>query len=156
MNRLQLIGRLGRAPETRETAHGLVVTMTIATNEYWRDRSSGEMRSHAEWHTCVCFDALALTARDHLQKGDEVYVEGRVRTSRWTDKDGVQRADREMRVEEMQMLRRSRVDAIALAVRQLQSIEEHVLRMQRGEVEVGDLDVLASMVARVRGELTGE
>ncbi|SCK09237.1 single stranded DNA-binding protein (ssb) [Variovorax sp. HW608] len=155
MNRQQLIGRLGRAPDVRETARGLVVTLSIATNEYWRDRESGEMRSHTEWHTCVCFDRLAEVARDHLQKGDEVFVEGKSRSSRWTDKDGVERMEREMRVEEMRMLRRSHVDAIASAVRMLESIEGLAQKMKRGEAEC-DVGTLASMIARVRGELTRE
>jgi single-strand DNA-binding protein len=155
MNRQQLIGRLGRTPEVRETVRGLVVTLSIATNEYWRDRETGEMRSHTEWHTCVCFDRLAEVARDHLQKGDEVFVKGKARASRWTDKDGVQRFDSEMRVEEMQMLRRSRVDAVASAVRMLESIEGLALQMQSGQTQ-SDLGILASMVARVRGELVGE
>ena len=69
MNRTQLIGRLGRAPELRETARGPVATFNMAMNEYWKDLESGEMRSHIEWHTCACFDRLALVARDCLHKG---------------------------------------------------------------------------------------
>lgn len=155
MNRQQLIGRLGRAPEVKETARGLVVKLSIATNEYWRDRESGEMRTHTEWHTCVCFDRLAEVARDRLQKGDEVFLEGKSRSSRWTDKDGAERTERELRVDEMQMLRRSRVDAIASAVQMLESIEGLAQKMERGEAQC-DAGTLASMLARVRSELTRE
>lgn len=154
MNRTQLIGRLGRAPDINETARGVVATFSVATNEYWKDQESGEMRSHTEWHTCVCFDRLALVARDFLHKGDEVYVEGKLRSSRWVDKDGVQRVERELRVEEMQMLRRSRVDAVSLAVSMLESIELLARRMQDGEVDVAELGTVAGMLANVRETLT--
>ena len=156
MNRLQLIGRLGRAPEVKETPRGLVATLSLATNEYWKDRESGEPRTHTEWHTLVCFDRLAEVAREFLQKGDEIYAEGKVRTTKWADKDGVQRVDREMRIEEMQMLRRSRSDAIGGAIAQLNSIEELARKLHAGDRRDATYEDLANMMVAVRETLSGD
>lgn len=156
MNRLQLIGRLGRAPEVKETPRGLVATLSLATNEYWKDRETGETRAHTEWHTLVCFDRLAEVAREFLQKGDEIYAEGKVRTTKWTDKDGMQRVDREMRIDEMQMLRRSRSDAFSSAITQLTSIEELARKLQAGDRQDASYGDLANMMTAVRETLPGE
>lgn len=155
MNRLQLIGRLGRDPESRTTPRGLVTTFSVATNEYWKDSETGEMQTQTQWHTCVCFDRWAEVARDHLRKGDEVYVEGRIKSSQWKSRDGFERTNHEMRVEQLQMLRRSRVDAIASATRLLDSLQEMARKMHTGELGAENLDVLASAIGRVRETLNG-
>ena len=107
MNRTQLIGRLGRDPEGGRSGTGTYANFSLATNEYWTDRTSGELVEHTEWHQLVCYDRLAEIALEFLTKGSEIYVEGRQRTTRWTDKDGKEQRGSEIRVDELKMLRRA-------------------------------------------------
>lgn len=79
MNRMQLIGRLGRDPEGGQNANGGFATFSLAAHEFWTDRASGELVEHTEWHHLVCYDRLAEIALAFLTKGREIYVEGRVR-----------------------------------------------------------------------------
>jgi single-strand DNA-binding protein len=93
LNQVQLIGNLGRDPETRRTNAGNpVVSFSIATSETWRDKASGERREAVEWHNIVVFNEnIAKVAEQYLRKGHKVYVQGQLQHRKYTDKDGVER-----------------------------------------------------------------
>ena len=90
VNKVILVGNLGRDPEVRSTQDGTkIVNFTLATSERWRDRSSGEQRERTEWHRVVIFNEnLARIAEQYLRKGSSVYVEGQLQTRKWTDQNG--------------------------------------------------------------------
>ena len=105
LNKVLLIGNLGRDPESRTFPSGDMVTnVSIATTERWKDRQSGEMREATEWHNLVFNGRLAEIAAQYLRKGSPVYIEGRLRTRKWQDKNGQDRYTTEIRVDEMKML----------------------------------------------------
>jgi single-strand DNA-binding protein len=105
VNKVILIGNLGRDPETRYSADGAAITnVTIATSESWKDKATGEKKEITEWHRVVFFERLAEVAGEYLRKGSPVYVEGRLQTRKWTDKEGVERYTTEIRADRMQML----------------------------------------------------
>ena len=105
VNKVILIGNLGRDPETRYTADGAAVTnITIATSDRWKDKATGEMKEATEWHKVAFFGRLAEIAGEYLKKGRPVYVEGRLRTRNWQDKDGQDRYTTEVIADNMQML----------------------------------------------------
>lgn len=93
VNKAIVVGHLGKAPEVRRTQDGRpIVTLSIATSETWRDRTSGERRERTEWHRVVVFtEALAKVAEQHLNKGSKVYCEGKMVTLEWTDAKGEKR-----------------------------------------------------------------
>lgn len=104
INKVILIGNLGRDPETRHTQSGSAVTsLNVATTEGWRDRQSNEQQERTEWHRVVCFARLAEVARDYLRKGSKVYIEGGLRTSSW-EQDGQTRYRTEVIARDLQML----------------------------------------------------
>jgi single-strand DNA-binding protein len=90
VNKVILVGNLGRDPETRHTQAGAaIVNFTLATSESWRDRTSGERQERTEWHRVVIFNEnLGKIAQQYLKKGSKVYLEGSLQTRKWTDKDG--------------------------------------------------------------------
>ena len=99
------IGNLGRDPEVRYAPSGSAIcNVTIATSRNWKDKASGERQEETEWHRVVFYDRLAEIAGEYLRKGRPVYVEGRLKTRKWTDKNGVDRYTTEIIVSEMQML----------------------------------------------------
>lgn len=105
INKVILIGNLGADPDTRHTAGGNAVTnLSIATSESWRDRQSGDMQEKTEWHRVVLFSKLAEIAGEYLRKGSKVYIEGRLQTRKWQDRDGNDRWTTEIVANEMQML----------------------------------------------------
>ncbi len=105
VNKVILVGNLGRDPETRYSPDGAAITnVSIATTDTWKDTTSGEKQEKTEWHRVVFFDRLAEIAGEYLKKGSQVYVEGRLQTRKWTDKDGNERYTTEIRAERMQML----------------------------------------------------
>ena len=105
LNKVMLIGNLGRDPEPRTFPSGDMVTnVSIATTERWKDRQSGEMREATEWHNLVFNGRLAEIAAQYLRKGSPVYIEGRLRTRKWQDKNGQDRYTTEIGVYEMKML----------------------------------------------------
>ena len=107
VNKVILVGNLGRDPEIRYTAAGTAVAnIGIATSSSWKDRQSGERRESTEWHRAVLFDRLAEVAGEYLKKGSRVYVEGRLQTRRWQDGNGRERWSTEIIVGELQMLGR--------------------------------------------------
>ena len=105
VNKIILIGNLGRDPEMRTFTNGdQVVNASIATTERWKDKSTGEQREHTEWHNLTFTSRLAEIAGQYLRKGSSVYVEGRLRTRKWQDQSGQDRYTTEVRVDQMQML----------------------------------------------------
>ena len=105
VNKVILIGNLGRDPETRYTASGSAVTnITLATSETWRDKQTGEQQERTEWHRVVFFGKLGEIAGEYLRKGSKVYVEGSLRTRKWQGQDGQDRYTTEIVANEMQML----------------------------------------------------
>lgn len=104
VNKVILIGNLGADPETRYLPSGDAVTnIRIATTETWKDKS-GEKQEHTEWHRIAFFGRLAEIAGEYLKKGSPVYVEGRLQTRKWQDKDGQERFTTEIRADRMQLL----------------------------------------------------
>lgn len=105
VNKVILIGNLGQDPETKSLPSGSAVTnISVATAESWKDKQTGEKKEHTEWHKVVFFDRLAEIAGQYLKKGSKVYIEGRLTTRKWQDKDGKDRYTTEVRAMEMQML----------------------------------------------------
>lgn len=106
INKVILVGNLGKDPEVRYTPSGLAVAnITIATSEGWKDKQSGEMQEKTEWHRVVFYQRLAEIAGEYLRKGSKVYVEGRLQTRKWQDKNtGQDRYTTEIIASEMQML----------------------------------------------------
>lgn len=105
INKVILIGNLGADPETRYMPSGAAVTnVRIATTDSWRDKQSGEQQERTEWHRIVFFGRLAEIAAEYLRKGSQVYVEGRLQTRKWQDREGQDRYTTEIVANEMQML----------------------------------------------------
>jgi single-strand DNA-binding protein len=93
VNKVILVGNLGKDPEVRHTQDGKpIVNLTLATSENWRDKSTGERKEKTEWHRVVIFNEnLAKVAEQYLKKGSTVYIEGQLQTRKWTDKDGAEK-----------------------------------------------------------------
>ncbi len=105
VNKVILIGNLGKDPDVRYMPSGSAVTnITVATSEQWRDKQSGEQQERTEWHNVVFFNRLAEIAGEYLRKGSKVYIEGSLRTRKWQGKDGSDRYTTEVVANEMQML----------------------------------------------------
>jgi single-strand DNA-binding protein len=105
VNKVILVGNLGRDPEVRSFPSGdRVANVTIATTDKWKDKQTNEMREATEWHRIVFNGRLAEIAEQYLRKGSQIYVEGSLRTRKWTDKDGVEKYTTEIRADQMQML----------------------------------------------------
>lgn len=105
VNKVIILGNLGRNPEVRYSAEGSVIcNLSIATSFNWRDRNTGERREQTEWHRVVLFGRLAEIASEYLAKGHSVYIEGRLQTRKWIDQNGVERYMTEIVAEQMQML----------------------------------------------------
>ena len=105
INKVILVGNVGGDPETRYMPSGSAVTnITIATNESWKDKQTGEQKERTEWHRVAMFNRLAEIAAEYLRKGSQVYIEGKLRTRKWQDKSGNDRYTTEIIADEMQML----------------------------------------------------
>ncbi|MGI4777894.1 MAG: single-stranded DNA-binding protein [Janthinobacterium lividum] len=105
VNKVILVGNLGRDPETRTFPSGdQVCNATLATTDKWKDKQSGEMKEATEWHRLVFNGRLAEIAAQYLRKGSQIYVEGQIRTRKYNDKDGVEKYATDIRVDQMQML----------------------------------------------------
>ena len=105
INKVILVGNLGADPETRYMPSGSAVTnLSVATSESWKDKQTGEQNERTEWHKVVMFDRLAEIAAEYLRKGSQVYIEGKLQTRKWQDRDGNDRWTTEIRANEMQML----------------------------------------------------
>jgi single-strand DNA-binding protein len=105
INKVILIGNLGRDPEVRYTPSGSAVcNISLATTRNWKSKDSGDKVEETEWHRVVFYDRLAEIAGEYLKKGRPVYVEGRLKTRKWQDKDGVEKYTTEIIAEQMQLL----------------------------------------------------
>ena len=105
VNKVILIGNLGRDPEVRYAPSGSAIcNVAIATSRNWKDKNSGERQEETEWHRVVFYDRLAEIAGEYLKKGKSVYIEGRLKTRKWTDKDGAEKYTTEIIAQEMTML----------------------------------------------------
>ena len=105
VNKVILIGNLGKDPDVRYMPNGEAVTnITLATTETWKDKSSGDKKEATEWHRVVFFRKLAEIAGQYLKKGSQVYIEGSLKTRKWQDKDGQDRYTTEIVADEMKML----------------------------------------------------
>jgi single-strand DNA-binding protein len=105
VNKVIIVGNLGRDPETRYMPNGDAVTnVAVATTESWKDKNTGEKKELTEWHRITFYRKLAEIAGQYLKKGSQVYVEGRLQTRKWTDKDGIERYTTEIIADTMQML----------------------------------------------------
>jgi single-strand DNA-binding protein len=105
VNKVILVGNLGADPETRYTANGgAITTIRIATSESWTDKATGQKQERTEWHRVKFFGRLAEVAGEYLKKGRQVYVEGALRTDKYTDREGIERYSTDVIASEMQML----------------------------------------------------
>jgi len=105
VNKVILVGNLGADPETRYTANGgNITTIKLATSESWKDKQTGEMHERTEWHRVKFFNRLAEIAGEYLKKGRQVYIEGSIRTDKYTDKEGIERYATDIIANEMQLL----------------------------------------------------
>lgn len=105
VNKVILVGNLGRDPEVRYTAEGSAMcNLSVATTHQWKDRNSGDRREETEWHRVSMFGRLAEIAGQYLKKGRSVYIEGRLRTRKYTDNNGVEKYSTEIVADQMQML----------------------------------------------------
>ena len=105
VNKVILIGHLGADPETRVMPSGMTVAnVRLATSENWKDKQSGETQERTEWHSVALFGRLGEIAAEYLRKGSQVYIEGRLRTRKWQDKEGRDRYTTEIIANDMQML----------------------------------------------------
>lgn len=105
VNKVILIGMLGKDPETKTFANGgSVTTFSIATSERWKDKNTGEMKEQTEWHSIVLNNKLGEIAQQYLRKGSKVYIEGSLHTRKWQDQNGQDRYTTEIRGDQMQML----------------------------------------------------
>ena len=105
INKAILVGHLGADPEVKHTAGGTsVCTLSVATSESWKDKQTGEQQERTEWHRVKMFGRLAEIAGEYCKKGGQVYIEGSIRTDKYTDKEGVQRYSTDIIANEMQML----------------------------------------------------
>jgi single-strand DNA-binding protein len=105
VNKVILVGNLGKDPEVRYMPSGSAIcNVTIATSRQWKDKTSGDKQEETEWHRVVFFDRMAEIAGEYLKKGRPVYVEGRLKTRKWTDKDGIEKYTTEIVAVDMQLL----------------------------------------------------
>ena len=105
INKVILVGNLGRDPEVRYTPDNNAITnISIATTDRYKDKNTGEQKEITEWHRVVFFNRLAEIAGEYLKKGSQVYIEGRLRTRKWTDQSGVDKYTTEIIADQMQML----------------------------------------------------
>ena len=105
VNKVIIVGNLGKDPEMRSFPNGdQIANVTIATTDRWKDKTSGEMKEATEWHRVSFNGRLAEIVGQYLKKGSQVYVEGSLRTRKWTDKEGVDKYTTEIRADQMQML----------------------------------------------------
>ena len=105
VNKVILIGNLGRDPEVRYAPSGSAIcNITLATSRNWKDKTTGERQEETEWHRVVFYDRLAEIAGEYLKKGKSVYIEGRLKTRKWQDKEGVEKYTTEIIAQEMTML----------------------------------------------------
>lgn len=143
VNKVILIGNAGRDPEVRYSASGSAVcNLTLATSRQWKNKDSGEKQEETEWHRVVFYDRLAEVVGEYVKKGKPVYVEGRLKTRKWQDKDGVDKYTTEVVADSMQLLGgREGGAAPAPAPRQQRTAAPAPAPKSTGGFEDDDLDV---------------
>ena len=104
VNKVILVGRCGQDPEVRYPPTGAITSITVATSESWKDKVTGEKKELTEWHRISFFGKLAEIAGQYLKKGSQVYIEGKLRTNKYTDRDGIERYQTGIIADTMQML----------------------------------------------------
>lgn len=105
LNRVTVMGILGRDPETKQFANGgTVTTFNLATTDFWKDKTTGERKEATEWHRITTSNRLAEIASKYLKKGGKVYIEGSLRTRKWKDSKGIEREITEIKAETLQLL----------------------------------------------------
>lgn len=105
INKVILIGTLGKDPEVRYLPNGdAVANLSIATNSSWKDKATGERKTETEWHKLTAYGKLAEIIGEYCKKGKSIYVEGRLKTRKWQDKEGIERYTTEIVVDQMQLL----------------------------------------------------
>ena len=105
INKVIIVGNLGKDPEVRYTADNNAITnVSIATTDRYKDKATGEQKEITEWHRVVFFNRLGEIAAEYLKKGSQVYIEGKLRTRKWTDKDGAEKYTTEIIADQLQML----------------------------------------------------
>jgi len=140
VNKVTLVGNLGRDPEVRSTQDGgTIVQLSLATSESWKDKSSGERKEKTEWHRVVIFnEALGKVAEQYLRKGSTVYLEGQLQTRKWADKDGVDKYTTEI------VLQRYRGELTMLGNKADAAVESYqppaLKKLNDGPIDDGDLD----------------
>lgn len=132
LNKLQIIGRVGKEPELRTMQTGeAVASLAVATTEKWRDKVSGEMKEETEWHKVSAFGRLAEIIGDYVKKGSLIYIEGKVKTRKYLDKDGVEKYSTEVKATEMKLLSSNQRDEQEPPPRQQQRQQEQPRQPQR-------------------------
>jgi single-strand DNA-binding protein len=105
LNKVMIIGNVGQEPTVRYTADGAAIAnVSLATTSAWKDKNTGEKKEETEWHRVVFYGKLAEIVGQYVKKGGAIYVEGRLKTRKWTDKDGVEKITTEITAEQMQLL----------------------------------------------------
>lgn len=105
INKVIILGNVGNPPETRSFDSGDTVTnFSVATSEKWKDKTTGESKESTEWHRVSCFGKLSDIASKYVKKGDKIYVEGSLRTRKWTDASGVEKYSTEVKAEKIELL----------------------------------------------------
>ena len=136
LNKVQIIGNLGKDPEIRHTQDGKsIVNLTVATSESWKDKNTGEKKEKTEWHRVVIFnEGLAKVAEAYLKKGSTVYLEGQLQTRKWTDKDGVEKYSTEI------VLQNFKGEMVLLGGKESSPAPEKVVSEVRKHFPDADLD----------------
>ena len=105
INKAIIVGRLGSDPESRPTQNGgIVVNFSIATSEKWTDKNTGQPQERTEWHSITCFNKVAELAAQYLKKGSQVYIEGKLRTDKYTDQNGIERSSTKIQADQLSFL----------------------------------------------------
>lgn len=111
VNKVTILGRVGKDPEARYTADGNAIAMaSVATSEKWKDKSSGEMKEATEWHRIVAYGRTAEVIEQYVKKGDQLYVDGSLRTREWEDKQGNKRQTTEIKADKVVLLTKREED----------------------------------------------
>jgi single-strand DNA-binding protein len=130
VNKCILVGRIGKDPEVRHSADGAAITnITLATSEDWKDKNTGAKQERTEWHRVVFFGKLAEIAGQYLKKGSQVYVEGAIRTRKWTNQEGKDQYTTEIVAGDMQMLGgrgESKPDAVAPVANEQDQLDDDI------------------------------
>jgi single-strand DNA-binding protein len=141
VNKVIILGNLGRDPEVRFSADGAAVcNIAIATSSSWKDKNSGEKREETEWHKVVFYGRLAEIAGEYLKKGKPVYVEGRLKTRKWQNKEGVDQYTTEVIADSMQLLGGREEGSTAPAPQQRQAPAAQPQTQRQPAANLADMD----------------